>query len=85
MWRSIASSSCIATSCDNAHENADLDVTISIDWSPDYISDDTEATVTIHESIDAGRISAECKSGVLTVHLPKVEAVKPRQIAVRGQ
>lgn len=39
---------------------------------------------TIHESIDASGITAECKSGVLTVHLPKVEAVKPRQIAVRG-
>jgi HSP20 family molecular chaperone IbpA len=38
----------------------------------------------IHESIDAGRISAECKNGVLTVHLPKVEAVKPRQIKVSG-
>jgi HSP20 family molecular chaperone IbpA len=39
---------------------------------------------TIHESIDAGRIAAECKNGVLTVHLPKVEAVKPRQIQVTG-
>src|SRR5207249_4814583 len=26
----------------------------------------------IHESIDTTRISAQCKSGVLTVHLPKV-------------
>jgi HSP20 family protein len=38
----------------------------------------------IHESIDAGRISAECKSGVLVVHLPKAEAAKPRQISVKG-
>jgi HSP20 family protein len=37
----------------------------------------------IHESIDAGRIEAECKNGVLTVHLPKVEAARPRQISVR--
>jgi HSP20 family protein len=39
---------------------------------------------TIHESINAGRIAAECKNGVLTVHLPKVEAVRPRQISVQG-
>jgi HSP20 family protein len=38
----------------------------------------------IHESIDASKIEAECKNGLLTVHLPKVEAVRPRQIAVRG-
>jgi len=39
----------------------------------------------IHESIDASKIEASCKQGVLTVHLPKVEAVKPRQIAVKAQ
>jgi HSP20 family protein len=38
----------------------------------------------IHESIDSSRISAECKNGVLIVHLPKVEAAKPRQISVQG-
>jgi HSP20 family protein len=37
----------------------------------------------IHESIDAARIEAECKNGVLTVHLPKVEAVRQRQINVK--
>jgi HSP20 family protein len=36
----------------------------------------------IHESIDASKISAECKNGVLTVHLPKAEAARPRQINV---
>jgi HSP20 family protein len=36
------------------------------------------------ETIAADRITAELKDGVLTVHLPKVEAVKPRKIAVRG-
>lgn len=35
------------------------------------------------ETIDAEKISAELKNGVLTVHLPKVEKVKPRQIAVK--
>jgi HSP20 family protein len=38
----------------------------------------------IHETIDAGKISAEHKNGVLTVHLPKQEAVKPKQIQVRA-
>jgi HSP20 family protein len=38
----------------------------------------------IHESIDSSRITAECKNGVLTVHLPKMEAAQPKQITVRG-
>jgi HSP20 family protein len=36
------------------------------------------------ETIAADRIEAELKNGVLTLHLPKVEAVKPRRIAVKG-
>jgi HSP20 family molecular chaperone IbpA len=36
----------------------------------------------IHESIDSTKITAEFKNGVLTVHLPKAEAVRPRQIKV---
>jgi len=39
----------------------------------------------IHESIDSTRIEAECKNGVLTVHLPKVEAARPRQVTVKGE
>jgi HSP20 family protein len=50
----------------------------------EYEEGDFYRAFTIHESIDASRISAECKNGVLTVHLPKVEAVRPRQIKVRG-
>lgn len=51
----------------------------------EYEEGDFFRAFTIHESIDAGRIAAECKNGMLTVHLPKVEAVRPRQIAVRGE
>jgi HSP20 family protein len=38
----------------------------------------------ISETIDAQKISAELKNGVLTLHLPKADAVKPRQIEVRA-
>jgi HSP20 family protein len=50
----------------------------------EYEEGDFYRVFAIHESIDSGRISAECKNGVLTVHLPKTEAVRPRQISVRG-
>jgi HSP20 family molecular chaperone IbpA len=35
-------------------------------------------------SIDSEKVSATMKAGVLTVHLPKREPYKPRQIAVRS-
>lgn len=38
----------------------------------------------VPQGIDAERISAELAQGVLTVRLPKHEALKPRQIAVRA-
>jgi HSP20 family protein len=50
----------------------------------EYGEGDFYRAFTIHESIDAGKIEAECKNGVLTVHLPKVEAARPRKINVRG-
>ena len=39
----------------------------------------------IHESIDNAKIAAECKNGVLVVHLPKVEPARPRQITVQAK
>lgn len=51
----------------------------------EYEEGDFYRAFAIHESIDATKIEASCKQGVLMVHLPKVEAVKPRQIAVKAQ
>jgi HSP20 family protein len=50
----------------------------------EYEEGDFYRVFAVHESIDSSRIQAECKDGVLTVHLPKVEAAKPKQISVRG-
>ena len=38
----------------------------------------------VPQGIDAEQISADLAQGVLTVRLPKAEALKPRQIAVRA-
>lgn len=51
----------------------------------EYEEGDFYRAFTIHEAIDSSRITAECKNGVLTVHLPKTEAMRPRQITVRGE
>jgi HSP20 family protein len=50
----------------------------------EYEDGDFYRAFTIHESIDPTRIAAECKNGVLTVHLPKAESARPRQITVRA-
>ncbi len=50
----------------------------------EYEEGDFYRAFTISETIDASRISAQAKNGVLLVHLPKVEKVKPRQINVRA-
>lgn len=39
----------------------------------------------ISESIDASRIDAKLKNGVLTVHLPKAERAKPKRITVKAE
>jgi len=38
----------------------------------------------VPDGIDGDKVSAELLEGVLRVHLPKSESLKPRQIAVRG-
>lgn len=43
---------------------------------------DYELTLGYNDNIDAGKISAELKNGVVTLTLPKAEASKPRKIAV---
>jgi HSP20 family protein len=50
----------------------------------EYEVGDFYRAFTVGESIDGSKISAEFKNGVLTIHLPKTEKVKPRQITVRG-
>jgi HSP20 family molecular chaperone IbpA len=48
----------------------------------EYGIGDFHRTFTVGEAIDTERIAAELKNGVLTVHLPKSEEVKPRRIEV---
>src|SRR5947209_16650309 len=38
----------------------------------EYEEGDFHRVFAVHESIDSSKISAECKNGVLTVHLPKM-------------
>jgi len=40
---------------------------------------------TIDEQVDAEKISADYARGVLTIHLPKVEAAKPKTIKVKAR
>jgi HSP20 family molecular chaperone IbpA len=48
----------------------------------EYGIGDFYRTFQVNETINAEHISAEFSNGVLTLHLPKVEAVKPRKIQV---
>ncbi len=41
-----------------------------------------QLTLTHQGQVDAGKINAELKDGILRLTLPKAEAVKPRKIAI---
>lgn len=41
-----------------------------------------EQTITVPETVDVEKIAATCRHGLLDVHLPLKEAVKPRRIEV---
>jgi len=49
----------------------------------EYGVGDFYRTFRVSEHVDGSRIHAEYHDGVLALHLPKVEAVKPRKIAVK--
>jgi len=49
----------------------------------EYGVGDFHRSFAIAPDIDAGKISADYRDGVLTVHLPKQERVKPKRIAVQ--
>ena len=49
----------------------------------EYGVGDFYRTFTVGEAVDAGKINAELKNGVLTVHLPKAESAKPKRIEVK--
>ena len=45
---------------------------------------DYRRTFELDPAIDTTKVSAKMEQGVLTLHLPKAESVKPRKIAVNG-
>lgn len=49
----------------------------------EYGVGDFHRSFQIGDQIDVEGITAQCADGVLTLHLPKVQAVRPRKIAVQ--
>lgn len=42
-------------------------------------------TIELPVEVDADRVMAECRNGVLTITLPKAEAARPKKISVQAQ
>jgi len=53
-------------------------------WA-EYGVGDFYRAFTVNQDVDPDKITAEMKHGVLTVHLPRPESVKPRKITVKGE
>lgn len=53
-------------------------------WFCEYGVGDFQRSFTIGEAINSEAISAELHDGVLTLHLPKSDRVKPRRIEVKA-
>jgi HSP20 family molecular chaperone IbpA len=51
----------------------------------EYDVGDFYRTFQVSEKIDAAAVTAEYANGLLTLHLPKTEAVKPRKISVEAK
>jgi HSP20 family protein len=49
----------------------------------EYEVGDFQRVFQVPDTIDAGKIDAEFKNGVLIVHLPKQEVAKPKQVQIR--
>ncbi len=59
------------------HENIDF-------LYGEYGIGDFYRSFTVGEAVDAAKISAELNNGVVIIHLPKSEEVKPRRIEVKS-
>jgi HSP20 family molecular chaperone IbpA len=54
-------------------------------WLSEYGIGDYQRTFTLSDEVDRNRIQATVKNGVLSLILPKAEAVKTRKIAVKTE